>query len=416
MLGIERVGFCIGPLPAPAGGPQPSPGGLGPNAGVPFGHVQSSFRENLKSYRESELSLELGFSQFNAKMPISHWENRANASRSRPAAIRRLSKRGSDAGCLAMRTVRRVARPRAFRLVWRGSMRISELLRTRTPVFSFEFFPPKTAQGEYALFQTIEQLRSLEPGFVSVTYGAGGTTREKTVELVTRIRHEIGIEAMAHLTCVANSRAEIRAILDRLQHGGIENVLALRGDPPRDQPHFQPPPDGFRYASELVRFIRAEGFAFCLGGACYPEGHIEAPDLETDLRHLREKVDAGLDFLISQLFFDNRFFFSFEQRARARGITLPIVPGIMPITNVAQIERFTQMCGATIPPELHARLREADGNADAVRQIGIEHALQQCRELLRHGVAGVHFYTLNQSPATRAIVERLREERPWQSS
>lgn len=295
-------------------------------------------------------------------------------------------------------------------------MRISELLRTRTPIFSFEFFPPKTPQGELALFQTIEQLRSLEPGFVSVTYGAGGSTRQKTVELVSQIRNQVGIEAMAHLTCVANSRTEIRAILNRIQEEGIENVLALRGDPPRDQPHFKPPTNGFRYASELVRFIRTEGFRFCLGGACYPEGHIEAPDRETDLQHLREKVNAGLDFLITQLFFDNDFFFSFEQRARALGISVPIVPGIMPITNVAQIERFTQMCGATIPVALHRRLRQAKDHPDAVQQIGIDHALQQCRELLGHGVPGIHFYTLNQSPATRAIVERLREERPWRSS
>ncbi len=296
-------------------------------------------------------------------------------------------------------------------------MRIRDLLSNQqTPVFSFEFFPPKTAAGEEALFATIEQLRPLRPSFVSVTYGAGGSTREKTVELVTRIKHDLGLEAMAHLTCVGSSRAQLRSILERLQASGIENVLALRGDPPRDQPRFEPPPDGFRYASELVQFIRSESFDFCLGGACYPEGHIEAPDLETDLDHLSEKVAAGVDFLISQLFFDNEFFYSFVSRARRRGITVPIIPGIMPVTNLSQIERFTQMCGATIPAPLHHRLRAADGDPNAVRQVGIEHALQQCRGLLQHGAPGIHFYTLNQSPATRAILAQLLEEEPWRSS
>jgi len=293
-------------------------------------------------------------------------------------------------------------------------MRIRDLLNGQQPVFSFEFFPPKTAAGEAALFTTIEQLRPLRPGFVSVTYGAGGSTRDKTLELVTRIKHELHLEAMAHLTCVGSSRAELRSLLERLRASGIENVLALRGDPPRDQPHFTPATDGFRYASELVRFIRGEGFDFCVGGACYPEGHVEAPDLETDLTHLCEKVAAGVDFLITQLFFDNEFYFAFVARARARGITVPIVPGIMPVTNLSQLERFTQMCGATIPQPLYRRLQQAGEDLDAVRQIGIEHALEQCRGLLRRGAPGIHFYTLNQSPSTRAILATLLAERPWQ--
>jgi len=288
------------------------------------------------------------------------------------------------------------------------TMRICHLLQQKRPVFSFEFFPPKTPQGEAALFRTIEALRPLAPGFVSVTYGAGGSTREKTLDWVARIKHELGIEAMAHLTCVGSNRDEMRAMLQRIDDLGIENVLALRGDPPRDQPGFQPVPDGFAHASDLVRFIRTEGFSFCLGGAAYPEGHIEAPDLETDLTYLGEKVAAGVDFLITQLFFDNRFFFDFVERARSRGIHVPIIPGIMPITNVAQIERFTRLCGASIPPALQARLDAVRHNEDAVRSIGIEHAAAQCRDLLAHGVPGIHFYTLNQSPATRAIVEQLQ--------
>ncbi|GIW43217.1 MAG: methylenetetrahydrofolate reductase [Candidatus Binatia bacterium] len=287
-------------------------------------------------------------------------------------------------------------------------MRISELLEGPGPVFSFEFFPPKTPQGEQALFRTIEALRPLKPAFVSVTYGAGGSTREKTLDWVARIKHEMGIEAMAHLTCVGASREQVRSTLWRIEQLGIENVLALRGDPPRDQTHFQPAPDGFAHASELIRYIHQQGFTFCVGGAAYPEGHIEAPDLETDLRHLVEKVAAGVDFLITQLFFDNRFFFDFVERARQFGIRVPIIPGIMPITNVAQIERFTQMCGASIPPPLQEELNAVRHDEDAVRKVGIAHAIAQCEELLNRGVRGIHFYTLNQSPAARAVVEHLR--------
>ncbi len=287
-------------------------------------------------------------------------------------------------------------------------MRICQLLKETAPFFSFEFFPPKTPQGEEALFRTIEALRPLKPAFVSVTYGAGGSTREKTLDWVARIKHEMGIEAMAHLTCVGADRDEIRLILQRIAALGIENVLALRGDPPRDQPTFPVPRNGFAHASELIRFIRQEGFRFCLGGAAYPEGHIESPSLEADLFYLREKVTAGVNFLITQLFFDNRLFFRFLERARAIGIDVPIIPGIMPITNVNQIERFTQLCGATIPEPLRKELDALRGDDAAIRDLGIRYAITQCQELLERGVPGIHFYTLNQSPATRAVVQRLR--------
>jgi methylenetetrahydrofolate reductase (NADPH) len=287
-------------------------------------------------------------------------------------------------------------------------MRIGDLLQTGGPVFSFEFFPPKTEVGEQNLFRTIERLGELHPSFVSVTYGAGGSTRQKTVELVRRIKHDLGIEAMAHLTCVGAGRHEIESVLEQLAANGIENLLALRGDPPADQPLFVQPADGFRFASELVRFIRGRGCPpFSLGGACYPEGHIECRDLALDLAHLKIKVDAGVDFLITQLFFDTADYFALVARARARGITVPIIPGIMPVTNVAQIERFTLMCGARIPAPLHDRLHAAP-NDEAVRAIGIDHATTQCRELLAGGAPGIHFYTLNQSPATRAVFERLK--------
>jgi methylenetetrahydrofolate reductase (NADPH) len=287
-------------------------------------------------------------------------------------------------------------------------MRIRDLFLRRAPVFSFEFFPPKTDAGEENLLRTVERLRALEPSFVSVTYGAGGSTRHKTIELVSRIKREYGVEAMAHLTCVGHDQEEIAAILDRLQGEGIENVLPLRGDPPKGEAGFVRPANGFGFAQELVRFIRARGYPFCLGGAGYPEGHVDCRDRDQDLEHLRQKVVAGVDFLITQLFFDNADYFRFVSRARTVGIRVPIVAGIMPITNVAQIQRFTQMCGAKIPPALEERLVAVQDDEDAVRAIGIEHATQQCRELLGGGAPGIHFYTLNQSPATAAIVAQLR--------
>jgi methylenetetrahydrofolate reductase (NADPH) len=287
-------------------------------------------------------------------------------------------------------------------------MRIHDLLARNGPVFSFEFFPPKTEAGEQTLYHTIERLRELRPSFVSVTYGAGGSTRDKTVELVRRIKHEIGIEAMAHLTCVGADRDEIHAVLELLAAAGIENVLALRGDAPRDQGTFVRTVNGFGFAAELVQFIRERGFPFCIGGACYPEGHVECRDLEQDLTHLKRKVDCGLEFVITQLFFDNADYFAFVARARAREVGVPIIPGIMPITNLAQIQRFTAMCGAAIPPELQSRLERVRHDDEAVRAVGIDHATAQCRELLMGGAPGIHFYTLNQSTATRAILERLR--------
>lgn len=286
-------------------------------------------------------------------------------------------------------------------------MRIPELIGRDGPLYSFEFFPPRTPQGEVNLYRVIDSLRELHPSFVSVTYGAGGSTQAKTVELVCRIKHDIGIEAMAHLTCVGADRHELERVLQRLAAARIANVLALRGDPPRDQATFVRPANGFAYASELVEFIRNRGFPFALGGAGYPEGHIECRDLEQDIRHLKLKVDAGLDFVITQLFFDNADYFAFVARARAHGITVPLIPGIMPITNFGQIERFTAMCGARIPAALRARLAAVADDEHAVRRIGIDHATEQCRDLIARGAPGIHFYTLNQSPATRAIFERL---------
>ncbi|HYO55349.1 methylenetetrahydrofolate reductase [NAD(P)H] [Archangium sp.] len=287
-------------------------------------------------------------------------------------------------------------------------MKIRNRLNPSNPCFSFEFFPPKTDEGTAKLLKTLEDLTPLEPGFVSVTYGAGGSTRDKTVELVTRIKHETNIEAMAHITCVGHTRDELRELLRRLADAKVENVLALRGDPPQGQKTFEAVEGGFRHATELVRFIREEDFNFCLGGACYPEGHVETASRDDDLRHLKEKVDAGLDFIITQLFFDNAFYFDFVERARRVGINVPIVPGIMPITNYEQVHRFTRMCGATVPMRLALQLERVKDQPEALVQLGVAHATVQCMELLSRGVPGIHFYTLNKSPATRMIVSALR--------
>jgi methylenetetrahydrofolate reductase (NADPH) len=243
-----------------------------------------------------------------------------------------------------------------------------------------------------------------------VTYGAGGSTRDRTIELVSTIKQSIGIEAMAHLTCVGSSRDELEQVLDRLVAAGIENVIALRGDPPAGETNFRPHPDGLAHASDLVRMIRAGRRPFCLAAAAYPEGHVESTSAAADLGHLVDKVAAGVDVLITQLFFDNRCYFDFVARARDAGISIPIVPGIMPITNLAQIERFTRLCGAMIPDALRAELEPHRNDTEAVTQIGIEHATAQCRELLAGGAPGVHFYTLNRSGSTRRILETLRRE------
>lgn len=287
-------------------------------------------------------------------------------------------------------------------------MKIRELFTGSRPVVSFEFFPPKTEQGVESLYAAVEALKPCEPSYVSVTYGAGGSTRDRTLELVSRIKRELGIETMAHLTCVGSPRDEIRSILERLAADGIENVLPLRGDPPRGQTQFERVEGGFGHANELVQFIRDERLPFCLAGACYPEGHPEcAGDLDRDLAFLKQKVDSGVDFLVTQLFFDNADYFRFVERARAAGIHVPIMPGLMPITNVAQIERFTSICGTRIPRELSRRLKIVERDPAAVVATGVYWTTQQCVELLERGAPGLHFYTLNKSSATLAVHSAL---------
>ena len=291
-------------------------------------------------------------------------------------------------------------------------MRIDRILAERRPVFSFEFFPPKTDEGQRTLEGTLEVLKDDRPDYVSVTYGAGGTTRDRTVELTKWIKGDLGIEAMAHLSCVGEPKEGVLQILEELEDVGIDNVLALRGDPPRGQTEWRPHPGGLHYSTELIAAI-SERFDFCIGAAAFPEVHPEAPSLEHDLRFLREKVEAGASFLITQLFFDNELYFDFVEQARVAGIDVPIVPGIMPITNVKQIKTITGMCGATIPAELTAELDERADDPEAVAELGVAYAALQCSDLLARGAPGIHFYTLNRSPATRAILAALRAAHPW---
>ncbi|HEX6884786.1 MAG TPA: methylenetetrahydrofolate reductase [NAD(P)H] [Planctomycetota bacterium] len=286
-------------------------------------------------------------------------------------------------------------------------MRIAELFGHGRPVFSFEFFPPKTDEAAQALLREVRDLREmLAPDFVSVTYGAGGTTRGRTIELVSRMQSELGLTTMAHLTCAGHTQAELDGLLDRLASRGIRNVLALRGDAPGGG-KFAPAPGGLAHASELAELVRARG-RFCVGGACYPETHPEAASADEDLRWAKHKIACGAEFLITQLFFDNEDYFQFVDRAREAGIAVPIVPGLMPITSVSQIERFTKMCGAKIPPELRERLKRYEEDASVVMAIGIEHAIRQARRLLEAGAPGVHFYTLNKSHATRSILAAVK--------
>ncbi len=293
-------------------------------------------------------------------------------------------------------------------------MRIDQILTAgESPVFSFEFFPPKTEAGESNLYAALAELRTLEPSFVSVTYGAGGSTRTKTIEIVKRIRERYDLEAMAHFTCVGATVPQLRSTLDEMLAAGIDNVLALRGDPPAGREEWVKTEGGLEYSRELVALIRAD-YPFAIGAACFPETHIHAVSPEADLEHLLEKVSAGVDFLITQLFFDNSVYLDFLARARAAGIRVPIIPGVMPITRVGQVERMAKLCGASIPDPLRRELHARGEDPEAVLDFGVAYATLQCAELLEAGAPGIHFYTLNRSPATRAILSALKLARPWE--
>ncbi len=286
-------------------------------------------------------------------------------------------------------------------------MRISQIIADHAATFSFEFFPPKTEDAAGVLFERARELAALRPAFVSVTYGAGGSTRDRTRDIVIRMKRELGLEAAAHLTCVGHTRDELIEILENYKAQGVENIVALRGDAPKDADQFEAHPDGLRYGSELVALIREHfGDAFGIAVAGYPEGHPETPSRLRDLDHLKQKVDAGADVVVTQLFFDNRDFFDFRDRCVLAGIDAPIVAGIMPILSRAGVMRMADLCGARLPARLLSRLQKADDDQE-VANIGIDWATQQCRDLIENQVRGIHFYTLNRSGATTEIYRRL---------
>jgi methylenetetrahydrofolate reductase (NADPH) len=292
-------------------------------------------------------------------------------------------------------------------------MRIDQILDSKRPLFSIELFPPKSEEATERLFSTAASLRELEPDFVSVTYGAGGSTRDGTVEITRALKDDLGFETMAHLSCVGETAEGLAATLDRIAAGGIENVFALRGDPPRGQADFVQPEGGLGSAAELAAFIGA-GWDFSVGGACFPEVHPEAPDLDTDLEYLKTKVESGASFLITQLFFDNQVYFDFVAAAREKGIDVPIIAGIIPVAGFAQTKRICELCDASIPPRLEAAFAAVEGDAEAEFALGVAYAAQQCAELLIAGAPGIHFYALNRAPATRAVLGALRAARPWE--
>jgi methylenetetrahydrofolate reductase (NADPH) len=288
-------------------------------------------------------------------------------------------------------------------------VRIRELIEARRPFVSLEFFPPKEREAWAGFFDVVERLLPVHPLFVSVTYGAGGSTHAHTLEIVSRLKTAYGLEPMAHLTCVGASREKIRGFLDGLCAAGVDNVLALRGDPPRGQENFVPDSDDFRHASDLVGFIRREYPGLCLGVAGYPECHPEAVSPEADLDFLCQKLALGGDFVVTQLFFDNDCYFRFVEKVRALGLTVPIVPGVLPVMSLASVKRLAGMCGATLPPAYLAELEAADasGGAAAVAQAGIAYATRQAKDLLARGAPGVHLYTLNKAEAVLSIIAGL---------
>jgi methylenetetrahydrofolate reductase (NADPH) len=287
-------------------------------------------------------------------------------------------------------------------------MRIADLYRVEgDPVLSLEFFTPKDESGRRALFRAINRLKAIEPGFVSITCGAAGTTRERTADLAIEAQDNFDLTAMAHLVCTGTTRAELEATLKHMKEHGIDNILALRGDPPKGAADWKPVEGGFHHANELAEFVR-ERFSMSIGGACYPEKHHEAPSLEADIQNLKRKVDAGAEFLITQLFFDNDKYWQFVEQVRAVGIDVPIVPGVMPVLNLTNLQRIASLSpGTTIPPELERAFGVADGDDDASLDAGVDFAAKQCRELIDGGAPGIHFYTLNRSKATLRTVAKL---------
>ncbi|MCA1927501.1 MAG: methylenetetrahydrofolate reductase [NAD(P)H] [Calditerrivibrio sp.] len=282
-------------------------------------------------------------------------------------------------------------------------MKITELIRKKKQLLSFEFFPPKKVENDHILFETIDDLKGFSPDFVSITYGAGGSTKDKTISWTVKLQKDYKIETMMHLTCITSEENEIKLILDELYTNGVENILALRGDYPKDGVDYKISTE-FKFASDLVRAINIDG-RFCIGVAGYPEGHIEASDIYSDIDNLKRKLDAGGSFIITQLFFDNRYFYNYLELLHKKGINVPVFAGIMPITSFSQVERFKKMCGVDIPDNLINLL--SDKSEDDTFKIGVDYAISQCEDLLKNNVSGLHFYTLNRSDATKIILNSL---------
>ncbi len=286
-------------------------------------------------------------------------------------------------------------------------MRIRDLFQTRPFVLSVEVFPPKTEAGDEGLYRALDRLRGYQPAFVSCTYGAGGSTQGRTAEICRRVQSDFGLTATSHFTCVGSTREELLNWLSLASRHGIGNIMALRGDPPQGQTEFKTVAGGLSHANELVELIRSHYPNMGIGVAGYPEKHGEAPDLDTDLVNLKRKVDAGADAVFTQLFYENASFLRFRDRCVQLGMTVPVVPGIMPITEFARIKRITSMCGAAFPQTLASRLEAVQHDAQAQFEIGVEFAIQQCRELMSEGVPGMHFYVLNRSESCERILDGL---------
>jgi methylenetetrahydrofolate reductase (NADPH) len=285
-------------------------------------------------------------------------------------------------------------------------VKLRELYARPGPTLSVEFFPPKTEKGDASLFVEIDSLKSLHPAFCSVTYGAGGSTRTRTVDLVDRIHRECGLEVMCHLTVVGQSKDEVRSVLRRLKEKEIENIIALSGDPPQGMTDWKPHPDGFHHSIELVREAVSHG-SFSIAVAGFPEVHPRAESRESDLKYLKAKVDAGADVVITQLFFDNDDYYRYVEDLRNRGLSAPVVPGVLPVLSAAQVRRFTALCGARIPPRLERELAQVENDEEAAARLGIDYATEQCAGLLAFGAPGIHFYSLNKSRSIKAIFANL---------
>ena len=285
-------------------------------------------------------------------------------------------------------------------------MKIKERLQENKVHISFEVFPPKTDAGFESVMGAVEKIAALKPSYISVTYGAGGGTSKNTVKIASHIKKDLGVPSLAHLTCASSTREEVHAVIDRLKEEGIENILALRGDIPKDASF--PIPGQYHYASELIRDIKEQG-DFCIGAACYPEGHVESASKDEDILHLKEKVDCGVDFLTTQMFFDNSILYNFLYRIREKGITVPVLPGIMPVTNGKQIARICSLSGTVLPQRFLAVVDKFGDNPAAMQQAGIAYATDQIIELIANGIQNIHIYSMNKPEVAAAIMVNLSE-------